>query len=80
MCVLNSILCLSKGSFKNLCKLSPTKMRNVGSQVLTPPGVFVSVSGGGGHVDPAAGHLGQPLGLQQVAELVSALAVGDLAL
>ena len=51
-----------------------------GSQVLTPPGVFVSVSGGGGHVDPAAGHLGQPLGLQQVAELVSALAVGDLAL
>ena len=55
-------------------------LRNVGSQVLTPPGVFVSVFGGGGHVDPAAGHLGQPLGLQQVAELVSALAVGDLAL
>ena len=51
-----------------------------GSQVLTQPGVFVSVSGGGGHVDPAAGHLGQPLGLKQVAELVSALAVGDLAL
>ena len=60
------------------CKISA--MRNVGSQVLTQPGVFVSVSGGGGHVDPAAGHLGQPLGLQQVAELVSALAVGDLAL
>ena len=55
-------------------------MRNAGSQVLTQPGVFVSVSRGGGHVDPAAGHLGQPLGLQQVAELVSALAVCDLAL
>ena len=42
--------------------------------------MLVAVSGGGGHVDPAAGHQGQPLGLQQVAELVSALVVGDLAL